>query len=54
VAAGFVPGIALGWSWPCTLRHAVALAAATRPDGDVDLGQYESLLPDVEIAPPIS
>jgi hypothetical protein len=51
VVAGFVPGIALGWSWTDTLRHAVALAAAAKPDGDVDLGRYESLLPDVRIEP---
>jgi tagatose 6-phosphate kinase len=52
LVAGFVPGIALGWSWADTLRHAVALAAAAPPAGEVDLGKYEALLPDVEVEPP--
>ncbi|MBO0830476.1 MAG: hypothetical protein J2P29_00755, partial [Actinobacteria bacterium] len=47
LVAGLVPGIALGWSWPDMLRHAVALAAAASFDGAVDLDAYESLLPEV-------
>jgi len=47
LAAGFVPGIALSWSWPDTLAHAVALAASSGPAGDVDLEAYERLLPEV-------
>jgi tagatose 6-phosphate kinase len=52
LVAGFVPGIALGWSWPDMLRHAVALVAAAQPTGEVDLGCYEALLPRVLIGPP--
>ncbi len=52
LVAGFVPGIAFGWSWPDMLRHAVALVAAAQPTGEVDLGCYEALLPDVLIDPP--
>jgi tagatose 6-phosphate kinase len=50
VVAGFVPGIALNWSWPDTLAHAMALAASADPDGDVDLEAYERLLPGVVVA----
>jgi tagatose 6-phosphate kinase len=49
LVAGFVPGIALNWSWPDTLAHAVALAASSGPDGDVDLDAYERLLPAVVV-----
>jgi tagatose 6-phosphate kinase len=52
LVAGLVPGIALGWSWPDMLRHAVALAASVSPDGDADLAAYEKLLPDVCITGP--
>jgi tagatose 6-phosphate kinase len=52
LVAGFVPGIALGWSWPDMLRHALALAASLSPDGDADLAAYEKLLPDVRITSP--
>ncbi len=52
LVAGFVPGIALGWSWPDMLRHAVALAASVSPDGEADLAAYEKLLPDVTVAGP--
>jgi tagatose 6-phosphate kinase len=52
LVAGFVPGIALGWSWPDMLRHAVALAAAVDAAGGVDLDQYEALLGRVCIDPP--
>jgi tagatose 6-phosphate kinase len=52
LVAGFVPGIALGWSWADILRHALALAASAQPAGEVDLSRYEELLPDVEVEPP--
>jgi tagatose 6-phosphate kinase len=52
LVAGFVPGIAFGWSWPDTLRHAVALAASVSSDGEADLAAYEKLLPDVIVAGP--
>ena len=52
LVAGFVPGIALGWSWPDMLRHAVALAASVSSDGEADLAAYEKLLPDVTVAGP--
>jgi len=52
LVAGFVPGIALGWSWPDALRHAVALVAAAQPTGEVDLRRYEARLPDVHVEPP--
>jgi tagatose 6-phosphate kinase len=52
LVAGFVPGIALGWSWPDMLRHAVALAASVSPDGEADLAAYEKLLPDVTVTGP--
>jgi tagatose 6-phosphate kinase len=51
MVAGFVPGIALSWSWPDTLAHAVALAASSDPGGDVDLEAYERLLPKVTVTP---
>ena len=49
LVAGFVPGIALGWSWPDALRHAVALVAAVQPTGEVDLSCYEARLPEVQV-----
>jgi tagatose 6-phosphate kinase len=49
LVAGFVPGIALAWSWPDTLAHAVALAASWDPAGEVDLEAYERLLPRVSV-----
>jgi tagatose 6-phosphate kinase len=51
MVAGFVPGIALAWSWPDTLAHAVALAASSDPAGEVDLEAYERLLPKVMVNP---
>jgi tagatose 6-phosphate kinase len=51
MVAGFVPGIALAWSWPDTLAHVMALAASSDPAGDVDLEAYERLLPKVTVAP---
>jgi tagatose 6-phosphate kinase len=52
LVAGFVPGIALGWTWPDMLRHALALADSVRPDGEADLARYEKLLPEVKVAGP--
>jgi tagatose 6-phosphate kinase len=51
LVAGFVPGVALGWSWPDSLKHAVSLAASAGPAGDVDLVTYERLLPEVVVEP---
>jgi tagatose 6-phosphate kinase len=48
LVAGFVPGVALGWSWPDMLRHAVALAASTI-ESEPDLALYEKLLPAVTV-----
>jgi tagatose 6-phosphate kinase len=52
LVAGLVPGIALAWSWPDMLRHAVALAASASPGGAADLTAYEALLTEVEISGP--
>ena len=52
LVAGFVPGIALAWSWPDMLRHAVALAASVTPGGEADLTAYELLLPEVAVTGP--
>lgn len=49
LVAGFVPGVALGWSWPDMLRHAVALSASVTPDGEAELDAYEKLLPEVTV-----
>jgi fructose-1-phosphate kinase PfkB-like protein len=49
LVAGFVPGVALGWSWPDRLAHAVSLAATAGPGGEVDLARYERLLPQVNV-----
>jgi tagatose 6-phosphate kinase len=54
LVAGFVPGVALGWSWPDMLRHALALAASASADGEVDLAGYEALLPEVTVIGPES
>ena len=51
MVAGFVPGIALAWSWPDTLARAMALAASSDPAEDVDLEAYERLLPQVIVVP---
>ncbi len=53
LVAGFVPGIALGWSWPDMLRHAVALASSLSQDGETDLTAYEELLPGVTVVGPV-
>jgi tagatose 6-phosphate kinase len=52
LVAGLVPGIALAWSWPDMLRHAIALAASAAPGGAADLTAYEALLPEVEVSGP--
>jgi len=52
LVAGLVPGVLLNWSWPDRLRHAIALAAAATPAGEVDLTTYEHLIPKVRIDPP--
>jgi tagatose 6-phosphate kinase len=52
LVAGFVPGVALGWSWPDMLRHAVALSASVTPDAEPDLDSYEKLLPEVTVTGP--
>ena len=49
LVAGLVPGLLLGWSWPDLLRHAVAVAAAADPSGDVDLAVYERLVDGVTV-----
>jgi tagatose 6-phosphate kinase len=49
LVAGLVPGVALAWSWPDILRHAVALAAGWSPDGELDVDAYEETLMGVEI-----
>jgi tagatose 6-phosphate kinase len=49
LVAGLVPGVALGWSWPESLQHAVSLAASAAPAGDPDLVAYEQLLPQVTV-----
>ena len=49
LVAGLVPGLLLGWSWPDLLRHAVAVAAAADPSGDVNLAEYERLVDAVTV-----
>jgi fructose-1-phosphate kinase PfkB-like protein len=49
LVAGLVPGLLLGWSWPDLLRHAVAVAAAADPSGDVNLAVYERLVDGVTV-----
>jgi tagatose 6-phosphate kinase len=49
LVAGFVPGIALAWSWPDTLRHAVALRAAWTSDGQLDVETYEATLTATDV-----
>ena len=49
LVAGLVPGLLLGWSWPDLLRHAVAVAAAADPSGDVNLAVYERLVDRVTV-----
>jgi fructose-1-phosphate kinase PfkB-like protein len=51
VVAGLLSAVAHGWTWPDTLRHAVALGAAADPAGEVDLDGYELLAAEVTVAP---
>ncbi len=51
VVAGLLPAVAQGWTWPDTLRHAVALGAAADPAGEVDLDGYELLAAEVSVEP---
>jgi tagatose 6-phosphate kinase len=52
LVAGLVSGVLPGWSWPETLRHAIALGAAVGSTGEVELDAYEMLLPEVVVRPP--
>jgi tagatose 6-phosphate kinase len=52
LVAGFVPGTALGWSWPDMLRHALALASSVTAAGEVDLDAYELVLSGVTVTGP--
>ncbi len=52
LVAGLVSGVVPGWSWPDTLRHAIALGAAVGSSGEVDLDAYDMLLPEVVLRPP--
>ena len=52
LVAGFVPGIALGWSWPDMLQHALALTESVTSEGEPDLRAYEKLLPAVSVTGP--
>jgi tagatose 6-phosphate kinase len=49
LVAGLVPGVALGWSWPDILRHAVALTSAWDPQGRLDVTAYEQTLTAVMV-----
>ena len=49
LVAGLVPGLLLGWTWPDLLQHAVAVAAAADPSGDVNLAEYERLVDAVTV-----
>jgi tagatose 6-phosphate kinase len=49
LVAGLVPVVSPGWSWPDTLRHAIALGAAADAAGEVDLDAYDMLLPEVAV-----
>jgi tagatose 6-phosphate kinase len=54
LVAGFVPGIALSWTWEDMLRHSAALAASVQPDGEPDLAAYELVLAGVRVTGPRS
>jgi fructose-1-phosphate kinase PfkB-like protein len=51
LVAGLIPAVAEGWSWPDTLRHAIALALTADEAGEIDLDAYDLLLPEVIISP---
>jgi tagatose 6-phosphate kinase len=50
LVAGLIPAVAEGWSWPDTLRHAIALALTADEAGEIDLDAYDLLLPEVIIS----
>lgn len=50
LVAGLVPGIALGWSWPDLLRHALALAVAVAESGEVDFDAYERYMTNIRLS----
>lgn len=52
LVAGLVSGVLPGWSWPDTLRHAIALGAAVGSTDEVDLDAYDMLLSEVVLRPP--
>lgn len=52
LVAGLVPVVLQGWSWPDTLRHAIALGAAADSAGEVDLDAYDMLLSEVVVDQP--
>jgi tagatose 6-phosphate kinase len=47
--AGLIAAVVPGWSWPDTLRHAIALGAIADSAGHVDLDAYEMLLAEVTV-----
>ena len=49
LVAGLIPVLLEGWSWPDTLRHAIALGAAADSAGEVDLDAYDMLLSEVAV-----
>jgi tagatose 6-phosphate kinase len=49
LVAGLIPVLLEGWSWPDTLRHAIALGAAADSAGEVDLDAYDMLLSEVVV-----
>jgi tagatose 6-phosphate kinase len=49
LVAGFVPGLALAWSWPDTLLHALAITAAWNPVAGLDEQAYERALASVVV-----
>jgi tagatose 6-phosphate kinase len=49
--AGLIAAVVPGWSWPDTLRHAIALGAAADSDGYIDLDAYEMVLTEVTVLP---
>ena len=51
VVAGLLPAVLHDWTWPDTLRHAVALGAAADPAGEVDLDGYDLLAAEVSVEP---
>ena len=52
LVAGLIPAVAEDWSWPDTLRHAIALGVTADAAGEIDLDAYDLLLSEVIISPP--